>query len=88
MPFDPLTAVGLVVSHPGPRTRQVAVTSPADEGHLMVTAYNDERLHRSRELRPPSGRGDPIRAGADETITRSMRLGGLLSHYQIGAQAA
>jgi putative transposase len=43
--------------------------------------YNDERPHRSRDLRPPSSRGEsaPHRVGG--TIKRSGRLGGLLSHY-------
>src|SRR6202011_6099290 len=38
----------------------------ASEGHLRkvlgqyLLHYNDERPHRSRDLRPPSPRGDPI----------------------------
>jgi putative transposase len=66
----------------------------ASEGHLRtvlrqyVDHYNNERPHRSRELRTPSGRGDPIAAGAGHAINRSTRLGGLLSHYHVGARAA
>ena len=62
----------------------------ASEGHLgrvlrqYLDHYNDERPHRSRDLRPPSGRGEPVRAGASDTINRSVRLGGLLSHYYVG----
>lgn len=70
----------------------------ASESHLRRVLreyrdhYNDERPHRSRELRPPSGRGDPVGVGAGDTINRSVdrsvRLGGLLSHYQLGMRAA
>src|SRR6202022_752755 len=66
----------------------------ASEGHLRrvlredVDHSNDERPHRSRDLRTPSGRGDPFPANYGETIIRSVRLGGPLSHYHLGAQAA
>ena len=43
--------------------------------------YNDERPHRSRNLRPPAARGDPGRPAAG-SITRHARLGGLLSDYR------
>jgi putative transposase len=43
--------------------------------------YNDERPHRSRNLRPPASRGDPI-AAWDGRISRTVRLGGLLSNYR------
>jgi putative transposase len=64
----------------------------ASEGHLRRVLheygdhYNDERPHRSRELRSPSGRGDTAIAGAGDTINRSLRLGGPLSHYQVGCE--
>ena len=48
--------------------------------------YNDERPHRSRKLRPPSYRGDPTPVGGQ--IKRLTRLGGLLSSYEVVAQAA
>jgi hypothetical protein len=49
--------------------------------------YNDERPHQSRDLRPPSYRGDPtVPIGGQ--IRRRSRLGGLLSSYQIVEQAA
>jgi transposase InsO family protein len=66
----------------------------ASEGHLRrvlrqyVEHYNDERPHRSCDLRTPSGRGDPIPAGPGDTINRSVRLGGLLSHYHVDVRAA
>ena len=41
--------------------------------------YNHERPHRSRSLRPPTSRGDPIHVAGQ--IERSTRLGGLLSDY-------
>jgi hypothetical protein len=62
----------------------------ASEDHLRRVLrqyqdhYNDERLHRSRDLRPPSGRGDPPETTGD-TINRHTRLGGLLSHYRWAA---
>jgi transposase InsO family protein len=66
----------------------------ASEGHLRRVLrqyrdhYNDERPHRSRELRPPSGRGDPVTRRSGDIINRSTRLGGLLSHYHLEAAAA
>lgn len=49
--------------------------------------YNDERPHRSRNLRPPSCRGDPaIRIPG--RIKRTIRLGGLLNSYQVVPEAA
>jgi transposase InsO family protein len=66
----------------------------ASERHLRrvlreyLDHYNDERPHRSRDLRPPSGRGDPVRVAAGYSINRGVRLGGLLSHYQVGTRAA
>ena len=49
--------------------------------------YNDERPHRSCDLRPPAARGEPIRRpGA--TIRRRARLGGLLSDYSATSIAA
>jgi transposase InsO family protein len=49
--------------------------------------YNQERPHRSCQLRPPAARGDPIRAGHGE-VQRRARLGGLLSEYYREAVAA
>lgn len=56
-----------------------------NERHLQsildawVAHYNTERPHRSRDLRPPSTRGDPVsRAGE---VQRRTRLGGVLSEY-------
>jgi len=43
--------------------------------------YNDERPHRSRNLRPPASRSDPIEV-AGARVERSTRLGGLLSDYR------
>jgi transposase InsO family protein len=66
----------------------------ASEGHLRRVLrkyrdhYNDERPHRSRDLRPLSGRGDPVSVAAGDTINRFVRLGGLLSHYQLEMRAA
>lgn len=42
--------------------------------------YNVERPHRSRGLRPPASRGDPI-IRLDGAISRRARLGGLISDY-------
>jgi putative transposase len=42
--------------------------------------YNQERPHRSRELRPPAARGDPAIAGTRGVRRRSL-LGGLISEY-------
>jgi transposase InsO family protein len=66
----------------------------ASEGHLRrvvheyVLHYNDERPHRSRDLRPPSSRGDPARRREGDTINRRGRLGGLLSEYFPAHEAA
>lgn len=49
--------------------------------------YNQERPHRSCQLRPPAARGDPV-AGEPGEIRRRMRLGGLLSEYYREAAAA
>ena len=49
--------------------------------------YNDERPHRSRNLRPPASRGDPTLA-ASGRIERTIRLGGLLSEYHQAPVAA
>jgi len=51
------------------------------------THYNQERPHRSRELRPPASRGDPI-PSSEGPIIRHSRLGGLLSEYRRAAVAA
>jgi putative transposase len=64
------------------------------EGHLRrvlkeyVEHYNDERPHRSRQLRPPSAVGDPMSGRGGDTINRRARLGGLLSEYYPGSIAA
>ncbi len=51
------------------------------------THYNQERPHRSRELRPPAARGDP--AGSKTGgVRRQVRLGGLISEYYREAVAA
>jgi putative transposase len=66
----------------------------ASESHLRnvvreyVEHYNDERPHRSRQLRPPSFSGDPVSGGEGDTINRRARLGGLLSEYYLGCIAA
>jgi len=49
--------------------------------HEYCSHYNDERPHRSRNLRPPASHGDPI-APSDGQISRTVRLGGLLSEYR------
>jgi len=49
--------------------------------------YNLERPHRSRGLRPPAARGDPMAVGAGD-VRRRARLGGLLSEYYSEAAAA
>ena len=49
--------------------------------HEYCLHYNDERPHRSRNLRAPASRGDPI-ALSDGQISRTVRLGGLLSQYR------
>lgn len=49
-----------------------------------VTHYNEERPHRSLELRPPDSRtGPPQRPG--HTINREERLSGLLATYRVAA---
>jgi putative transposase len=42
--------------------------------------YNEERPHRSRNLRPPASRSDGKEVTGGK-IERSTRLGGLLSDY-------
>jgi transposase InsO family protein len=49
--------------------------------------YNHERPHRSRNLRPPASRGDPIEGGRG-IIRRRERLGGLLNAYSRARVAA
>ena len=49
--------------------------------HEYCLHYNDERPHRSQNLRPPASRGDLI-APSDGQISRTVRLGGLLSEYR------
>ena len=49
--------------------------------------YNDERPHRSRDLRPPASSGDPIVPLCGH-VTRNLRLGGLLSEYRRATVAA
>jgi len=49
--------------------------------------YNQERPHRSRELRPPAARGDPAVART-LGVRRRVRLGGLISEYYREAVAA
>ena len=49
--------------------------------------YNRERPHRSRELRPPAARGDPVVART-RPVRRRVRLGGLISEYYRDAAAA
>src|ERR1700736_2992689 len=64
------------------------------EGHLRrvlheyVLHYNDERPHRSRDLRPPSSLGDPARRRERDTINRRERLGGLVGEYYAAHEAA
>jgi transposase InsO family protein len=43
--------------------------------------YNDERPHRSRNLRPPATRGDPVSSATGQVVRRA-RLGGLLNEYR------
>jgi transposase InsO family protein len=49
--------------------------------HEYCLHYNDERPHRSRNLRPPGSHSDRTHAAAGQ-IERSIRLGGLLSDYR------
>jgi putative transposase len=66
----------------------------ASEGHLRrvlreyVRHYNEERPHRSRDLRPPSSRGELASRRDGDAINRRARLGGLLSEYYPGSIAA
>ena len=50
------------------------------------THYNQERPPRSRELRPPAARGDPLVARAGG-VRRRVRLGGLISEHHREAAA-
>ena len=64
-----------------------------NQGHLesilraYCMHYNQERPHRSRELRPPAARGDPVVAGT-RPVRRRVRLGGLIGEYHREAAAA
>ena len=49
--------------------------------------YNQERPHRSLELRPPAARGDPVVART-RGVRRRVRLGGLISEYYCETMAA
>ena len=49
--------------------------------HEYCLHYNDERPHRSRNLRPPASRSDRMQI-AGGPIERRTRLGGLLSDYR------
>jgi putative transposase len=49
--------------------------------------YNQQRPHRSCQLRPPAARGDPV-AAEPGTVRRRAQLGGLLSEYYREAVAA
>jgi len=49
--------------------------------------YNGERPHRSRGLRPPTIRGDPVAPEVGD-VRRRIRLAGLLSEYYREAVAA
>ncbi len=55
--------------------------------HENCLHFNEERPHRSRNLRPPAARSDrePTVGGY---IERSTRLGGVLSDYRQMSQAA
>ena len=44
------------------------------------THYNQDRPHRSRDLRPPAARGDPA-VDITRGVRRRVRLGGLISEY-------
>ena len=55
--------------------------------HEYCLHYNDERPHRSRNLRPPASRGDPIPPACGH-IERKTRLGGLLNEYRPASVAA
>ena len=49
--------------------------------HEYRLHYNDERPHRSRNLRPPASRSDRVHLVGGQ-IERRTRLGGLLSDYR------
>jgi putative transposase len=49
--------------------------------------FNEERPHRSRNLRPPGSRSDHFQMAGGQ-IERSTRLGGLLSDYRYVPMAA
>lgn len=55
-----------------------------NQRHLQVAIdeyclhYNGERPHRSRNLRPPASRSDPVQKAGGQ-IERATHLGGLLS---------
>jgi transposase InsO family protein len=63
------------------------------ERHLQAVVdaycahYNEQRPHRSCDLRPPAARGDPLVVGSGE-VRRRERLGGLLNEYYREAVAA
>jgi putative transposase len=47
--------------------------------------YNQHRLHRARNLRPPHGSVDDARDLAEAKVQRRRVLGGLISEYQQAA---
>jgi putative transposase len=55
--------------------------------HEYCLHYNNERPHRSRNLRPPASSRDPMHMAGGQ-IERSTRLGGLLSDYRYVPMAA
>ncbi len=55
--------------------------------HEYCLHYNDERPHRSRNLRPPASGTDRIHMTGGQ-IERTTRLGGLLSDYRRVPEAA
>jgi hypothetical protein len=55
--------------------------------HEYCLHYNDERPHRSRNLRPPASRSNRVQMVGGQ-IERRTRLGGLLSDYRRLAVAA
>jgi hypothetical protein len=67
-----------------------AFLSAITDGPIALNCehYNDERPHRSRGLRPPSSRGDPVLNRRGNAINRRERLGGLLSEYYLEPRAA
>jgi len=54
---------------------------------VYTAHYNGERLHRSRGLRPPASRVEPVSVERGE-VRRRIELGGLLSEYYREATAA